>query len=302
MEIKQLRYFLALAKTGSMTSAAHSLYITQQALSKSISKMEETLGVILFERTQHGVRLTEYGKCLLPYARKIVQSAEAAYQAINEMKKAGQYTIHMGYVDGSFHSQSAVPPALIEEWEATQHEATVFQHEYPPDILNRLLLEEELDFAYTISPQGQEINGLTSITLAQEPLCLLFSQKELLGRKALSLQELEEIPILNWRIGVNPSEHFEQLCAMARFHPKMLYINTSFRQCIEHVRMGKGMMIAGISYYRSISSDGLEMIPFPSDQAVLLHVLMWKSEKNQPECIRQLISYIRKNHPVMTNY
>ena len=91
MEIKQLRYFLALAKTGSMTSAAHSLYITQQALSKSISKMEETLGVILFERTQHGVRLTEYGKCLLPYARKIIQSAEAACSKVQQQKYFQMY-------------------------------------------------------------------------------------------------------------------------------------------------------------------------------------------------------------------
>lgn len=300
MEFKQLKYFLVLAETGNMTSAARLLFMTQQALSKSVMKLEEELGATLFERSQQGVRLTEYGRCLLPYAKRILHSADAAAQAIADMKNASQFVIHMGYVHGSFHSHSAVPPSLIEKWEASQREAMVFQQEYAPDVLIRLLLEEELDLAYSIDPQGLDLKGLTAVTLAEEPFCLLISQKLIHDRAALSLEELEEIPVLNWRIGLNPGEHFTQLCRNARFQPKMLYINSSFSQCIEHVRMGKGMMIAGPSYFRSIRSEGLEKIAFPSDSATMRHVLLWKADREQPECVHQLINYIERNHTTLT--
>ena len=108
MEFKQLKYFLILAKTGNMTSAARSLFITQQALSKSIIKLEDELDAELFERTQQGMRLTEYGRCLMPYAKRILHAADAASQAISDMKSVRQFAIQMGYVYGSFHSHSAV--------------------------------------------------------------------------------------------------------------------------------------------------------------------------------------------------
>ena len=230
MELKQLKYFLTLAKTGNMTSAARAHFITQQALSKSIRKLEEELGAVLFERTPQGVRLTEYGKCLLPYAKRMLHSADAASQAIADLKNASQFAIHMGYVLGSFHSHGVVPPSLIEEWEAGQTGAIVFQQEYPPDVLVRLLLEEELDLACTIDPQDMDLEGLTTVTLAEEPLCLHLSEELLHGRESLSMQELEQIPILTWKIGLNPGEHFEQLCREANFQPKILYINAYFGQ------------------------------------------------------------------------
>ena len=301
MDIKQLRYFTVLAHAGNMTSAARSLYITQQALSRAIIKLEEELDVPLFERTQQGMRLTEYGKCLLPHARKTIRAVDAAAQAIADMKGTRQYAIHMGYVTGSFHAQSAVPPSLIADWEGMQEGVSVFPQEYPQEELVRLMLDEEIDLAYSVAPDGFKMDGLSGAMLTEEPLCLLVSGSLLDGRAALMPQELEALPILIWRIGLNPSEHFEQLCLGAGFRPKMLYFNGSFSQCVEHARMGEGIMIAGRSYCRSVRSEGLEMLPFPSDGAKMRHVLLWKTGKKHPECVQQLIRFIRKKHAVLTS-
>ena len=300
MELKQLRYFMTLAQTGNMTNASRSLYITQQALSKAILKLEEELEVPLFERTQQGVRLTEYGKCLLPHARRVIRSVDAAAQAIADMKNTREHVIHMGYVTGSFHAQSAVPPSLIAQWEGEREGISVFPQEYPLEELIQLMLEEEIDIAYGVDPHGFAADGVTSTVLTEEPLCLLVSGTLLDGRTSLTTKELEEVAILNWRIGLNPSEHFEQLCMSAGFHPKMLYFNGSFSQCVEHVRMGEGAMIAGFSYCRSVRSEGLEVLPFPSNEAKMRHVLFWKTGKNHPECVQRLIRYIRKNHVILS--
>lgn len=76
MEIKQLRYFLAVCKCGNITQAAEELYITQQTLSKQIKNFEAELGAPLFTRSVRGAEPTEYAKKLLEPATQIVWVAD----------------------------------------------------------------------------------------------------------------------------------------------------------------------------------------------------------------------------------
>lgn len=72
MELRQLKYFLMVAKTLSFSEAAKRLYITQGTLSQQIKQLEDELGFQLFSRTSHSVALTEAGEKLLPAAKQTV--------------------------------------------------------------------------------------------------------------------------------------------------------------------------------------------------------------------------------------
>jgi DNA-binding transcriptional LysR family regulator len=72
MELRQLKYFLALSDTGNFARAAEREHITQSALSQQISRLERELGLVLFERTSRGTRLTEAGAVLLPQVRSVL--------------------------------------------------------------------------------------------------------------------------------------------------------------------------------------------------------------------------------------
>ncbi len=76
MEIRQLSYFLAIARCGSFTSAANTLFVAQPALSVQINKLEGELGCALFDRGARGVRLTPAGEELLERAEPIIASIE----------------------------------------------------------------------------------------------------------------------------------------------------------------------------------------------------------------------------------
>lgn len=84
MELLQLRYFLALAKEEHMSHTAEKLFISQPSLSLTIKKLEDELGVKLFDRTGRNIKLNLYGKAFLPHVEDVFSSLE---RGVNELKK-----------------------------------------------------------------------------------------------------------------------------------------------------------------------------------------------------------------------
>lgn len=90
MRIESLRYFLGIAQTGSFSSAARRLYVSQQGLSKAIQALEKELGVALFERTGKRIRLTQAGRDLVPLARTCVEDYETLEAAMRAHAEASR--------------------------------------------------------------------------------------------------------------------------------------------------------------------------------------------------------------------
>src|SRR5216684_6065197 len=87
MELQQLRYFCAIADTGSFTRAAQQTHVSQPSLSQQIRKLEDELGVRLLDRLGRTVRLTELGRSFLPRARAVLRELEAARGDVVEGKE-----------------------------------------------------------------------------------------------------------------------------------------------------------------------------------------------------------------------
>src|SRR3954454_25221170 len=95
MEIHQLRYFVAVAEEGSFSRAAAREHVAQPSLSQQIQKLEAEIGQRLFDRLHRSVMLTEAGKCLLEYARKILVEIADARRCVDDLKHdvAGQLAV-----------------------------------------------------------------------------------------------------------------------------------------------------------------------------------------------------------------
>ena len=88
MELEQLRHFTAAAEAGSFSAAARSLYISHSTICRSVSALEEELGVRLFERSSRDFRLTEAGEALLPQAQGLLDAAEEIKIGMKTLKQS----------------------------------------------------------------------------------------------------------------------------------------------------------------------------------------------------------------------
>lgn len=84
MDIRQFRYFLGVADAGNFTKAAAALHVSQPALSQQIKDLEDRLGVRVFDRSPHGLRITDAGAIVVEHARRATASVEALRQSIEE--------------------------------------------------------------------------------------------------------------------------------------------------------------------------------------------------------------------------
>jgi len=98
MEIHQLKYFCAVAKTGNFTRAAAQEHVAQPSLSQQVQKMEHELGAKLFDRLGRGVRLTAFGQTFLPRAQAILRELSEATSEIHQMAGSESGTIVFGSI------------------------------------------------------------------------------------------------------------------------------------------------------------------------------------------------------------
>src|SRR5256885_10232879 len=116
MELHQLRYFCAVADTGSFSRAAEQSHVSQPSLSQQILKLEDELGARLFDRLGRSVRLTEVGKAFLPRARGVLRDLEAARGDVVEPKESVGGSGTVGAIPPRRpDSLPPIPPPLSEK-------------------------------------------------------------------------------------------------------------------------------------------------------------------------------------------
>jgi len=239
MELHQLRYFCAVAETGSFSRAAEQSHVSQPSLSQQILKLEDELGARLFDRLGRSVRLTELGKTFLPRARAVLRELEAAKDDVVEGKKFIGGLITIGVIPTV--APYFLPPRL-----------TVFSRKYPqvqltvveeitPVLLDRLRAGT-IDVAILALPvRGHEFDTFPLLT---ERLYAALSKKhKLSSRQTLSLKDLRDQPFLLLRDGHCFRDTAVSACDRARLHPQIVFESGQFSSLLSMVGAGMGVSI-----------------------------------------------------------
>jgi LysR family hca operon transcriptional activator len=187
MELRHLRYFIAVAEEGSLTHAAERrLHTAQPSLSRQIRDLEMEVGVKLFERSARGIELTPAGRVFLDHARLALLQVEAAGEAARRVAQPGKASFVLGFLTG--HEVMWLPEALrILREELPSIEITLSSQSSPE--LAGALMRGKVDVAFL----RREIQapGLAFKFLIKEPLiAVLPSGHRLAARKAIRPQDI----------------------------------------------------------------------------------------------------------------
>jgi LysR family hca operon transcriptional activator len=193
MELRHLRYFIAVAEAGSLTVAAEKrLHTAQPSLSRQIRHLEDEVGVQLITRSVHGIELTSAGRAFLDHARLAVTQAEAAKEAARRAAQPTKPTLALGFLSGT--EMDLLPKAMrVLQGELPNIEIKV-SSDYSPRLADALL-KGRLDAAF-MRPEPHAGDLVYSL-VRTEPLIVVFpSDHHFAARKAIRLREIKGEPFI----------------------------------------------------------------------------------------------------------
>jgi LysR family hca operon transcriptional activator len=168
MELRHLRYFIAVAETGSLTEAAkHRLYTSQPSLSRQIRDLEDQVGVELLSRSVQGVALTDAGKAFLDHARVALTHVDAAVETARRAARPSNKTFAIGFQTG--HEMNWLPRAMQVLHDELMNIHVTVSSDYSPN-LAEAIARGRLDVAFLRAEPGYD---LEYHVVDHEPLIVL---------------------------------------------------------------------------------------------------------------------------------
>lgn len=205
MELRHLRYFIAVAEQENVSRAALKLHVSQPGISRQIHDLEEEIGFPLFERSAKSLRLTDAGRKFLDEARAVLQRADDAVKNARAVAQGAGGEIHVGYAP-SLTIQ--ILPRALRAFQGKFPQTRVSLHDLSSEEMLAGLRADTLQVALTVQPPRKMARGLAFRELARYPICVAFPPKHPLAKaKTVALEQLAGEPLIAYRRADYPEYH-----------------------------------------------------------------------------------------------
>jgi len=220
MELRQLYYFVKVAKKEHVTQAAEELHVAQSAVSRQIHQLEEELGVKLFVQKGRNLQLTPVGQLFLRRADEILHDLERAVQEVHEFLDPEKGEIRLGFP----HSLGiSLVPQVVASFRSLNPDVRFrFKQGMYPTLI-RDLLKGDIDLAF-ISPVPSDVEQVSGKTLIVEELyAVLPSSHPLASRTQIRLEDLKNDHFIMFSEGYSLRPLVLNACETAGFSPKIAF-------------------------------------------------------------------------------
>ena len=262
MELRHLRYFLALAEDLSFTRAAERLHVSQPPLSLQIRQLEEEIGAQLFSRTSRRVELTRAGHGFLKDARAILERVDASVSRAAAIDSGLAGRLDIGLSGSHFFGPL---PELIATYSQQHPDVSILLHELGPFVQLEALRERHLDLS--ISRTLVNDVQLRSTHLWADPIvAVLPPNHPLKHRKRLDLADLRSENFVALKLETSAfSQHIRDCCMQAGFTPKVVQQVAEIPAIVSLVAAGMGMALIPKSISH-LYADKICVVPLKTGQ------------------------------------
>lgn len=269
MELLQLKYFVKIAKSPTLTQAARELHVSQPSLSGMLRKLEEECGGKLFDKEGRGLKLNDRGKILLHHGEEILDSLTALEEELEAFNhnRASKLTIALQAA-----SQLVFP--IIQEFQRRhpQIQINIIQNKegYAPG-------EDDIDLLITADYKKPSAGR---ILLKEELLLVVPEAHRLADYDQISIEELREEGFILLSKGKVLRRIIDQYGKKFRFDPKVILESDDIWMVKELIRSGFGISIIPTVSWSSVGGDGLRKLHIDSGQWIRYIYLQRRSAKS----------------------
>jgi len=239
MHLHQLRYFVAIVETGSVTKAAEKCFVSQPSISQQMSKLEDSLGHNFFDRSGGKQTLTDAGQLLYQQAKKVLESVDSTKKMMSDIKDSARGKIAIGI-------NPAIGPAFLPDMlihlSAKYPSAEIQVRESVSEVLQVACARGELDLVITSNPKLE--SSLVSEVLMKDPFYIAMNvNNPLAKRNHVNLEDIESEPFILLDDIHCLARQIESFCFDQRFVPKVLFQASQFATVKQLLQANYGVTI-----------------------------------------------------------
>lgn len=294
IELRQLRYFVAVAEESHFGRAATRLHMTQPPLSQTIQSLEAALGTPLFARTKRSVTLTPAGAALLPEAQRLLQQANALPDLARRAASGESGLLSLSFVSTADYS---ILPPLLREFRERYPQIQIDLREATTDVQLEELMQGRIDAGLLIPPMSDKAKAeLDYMMVLSEPLILAAPHdlKALRGKKTASLKAVADMPLIIFPRRIAPAFHDAILGCFrdAGLTPRIGQEAIQMQTIVGLVSAGMGIALVPQSV-SNLKRPGVEYRPLTDKTLSVETGLAWRRD-NQSPVLHTFLDLLRK--------
>ncbi|MDF2923148.1 MAG: LysR family transcriptional regulator [Paenibacillaceae bacterium] len=264
MDFRKLQHFMEVAATGSFTKASERLRLAQPAISKSIQKLEEDLGVTLFDRSEKAAALTTEGRVLLKHAQTILGKVEEARHELREMRDLQTGEVQIGLP--SMFSSAYFPP-IIKAFKKRYPSVHITVEEEGTVEIRSLIEHKKVDLGIIgYDPNEQELE--VDLLLTDELMLCLPMEHPLAARQSVTLQEVLREPLVLFKEGYFQRKLLEEASAVSGIPLNVTFTTNQLSLIRSLVVEGLGVTL----FLSMVPASDDRLCTVPLDPPVFIHL------------------------------
>ncbi len=294
MELRHLRYFVAVAEELHFSRAAERLHIAQPPLSQQIRQLETELGAQLFERTRRRVQLTAAGRMILDEARRALAQAD---RVVNVARRAAEGSAGIVRVGLSSSAPYTTLPAILRAFRAEFPGITLNLFERSTEEQLELIAADKIDVAFVRRPVENAPDSLVVRTILREPLVLALPRNHRLCRtRAVNIRSLAGEPFILFPRHAAPGlyDQIASICRRGGFQPGVAQEAVQMQTIVSLVSAGLGVAVVPASI-RKLHRERVAYRPIHPGGAMTEMAVVY-DRNNSSKALQSFLRVAERNH------